>query len=556
MNPNPIYWITTLVFFLQIVLANIDSINNVDTQVCAGMYDKRTWGGSVNPFISTNLKSFGDNNNDNENDIDVSIIVFDYADVDLIGYEWKNGEKKYVCDTFALELNICDKDQFGQFIYNQSLIGQNTSEIKTFTINNLGLDNDELYPISNTGYYCVASYNRLSTDYKIDVNFRNSFGKLSAAEFPKLTLYAALAIAYAVSLANFGFQFYRHKHEILPLQKYFLAFFIFLTVENVLIWSYYDLTNRVGSQDVGVKVYMVFISLLGSAKFTFSFFLLLVIALGYGVVYPKLEKQVMLKCKILAFIHYSFAVFYTITTYLSNPENPNFISGIAALLIIIATAVFYFTSLKALKEILFLLNTQKQIVKLKMYQYLFRTIVISLLALVSGVFISSFVFIGMTSTELIEQHWKSRFFFFDFWPSLVYFIVFNIIAYIWRPTDTSYMLVASQQLPTDPEYAADFELDDIGSLQGDNDRFEGQGRRLSDDSLDLERVDENGNENGNFDQNNFDIDEEIDNSHKKELNTNKTDDDVDSSPFEEINTEDDRNYDPFKDPENPFTKKD
>ena len=65
---------------------------------------------------------------------------------------------------------------------------------------------------------------------------------------------------------------------------------------------------------------------------------------------------------------------------------------------------------------------------------------------------------------MIEKNWRSRFFFTDFWPTLVYFVVFVIISFLWRPTDTSYMLAVSQQLPTDPENVADFDLSDLQSL--------------------------------------------------------------------------------------------
>lgn len=84
-----------------------------------------------------------------------------------------------------------------------------------------------------------------------------------------------------------------------------------------------------------------------------------------------------------------------------------------------------------------------------------------------GFVISSIIFATMNTLDMIEQYWRSRFFFTNFWPTLVYFAVFVIISFIWRPTDTSYMLAVSQQLPTDPENVADFDLSDLQSL-GDN----------------------------------------------------------------------------------------
>ncbi|KAH3681698.1 hypothetical protein WICPIJ_007343 [Wickerhamomyces pijperi] len=544
---SPIQFILSLsLLTFNLASANRDYISNLETQACTGMYQRDAWGGSVAPFISTNLKSFGNSEGETP---DISIVVFEYKDISLLGYAtqaeadgYSYTKTKYVCDSAALSSGYCSEGELGSFIYNSTaVIGKNSSEIKIYSLSEFGVDKALNYHVLNTGYYCVASYSPSSSKYKIDINFRNSFGNIAASEYPKLTLYAVLAICYAASFAYYGFQFWKHKHEILPLQKYFLSFFIFLTVENVLIWSFYDLTNRKGERDAGVKVYMVFISLLNSIKFTFSFFLLLVICLGYGIVYPKLDKSVMLKCKILAGVHFVAAVFYSIANYLKSAEKADVLAGISSLPITIATAVFYVVTLKSLTTTTQLLASQKQIVKLKMYRHLFRIIFTSLIILILGVFVSSFVFLGLSSIDLIEQHWKTRFFYFDFWPSLVYFVIFNLVAFIWRPTDTSYMLVASQQLPTDPSNAADFELDDVGSLQGEYENVR------DDDSFDLDTFDHR-DRNTDRDADDFEFDIENESNDRSNDSTAQ-----DESTTKKNNSKESEN--PFADPENPFTQK-
>lgn len=460
-------------------LANRDSVTEKSSQVCSGMYDKDSFGGPINPFISTNLHKFG-----NDEDINLAVVIFEYQDIELLGAVDSNGgHRKYVCDSSAVDEGLCDESHLGQFIVSDDLTG-NKSQILTYTLNKTGAI-DMTYLVKSTGYYCVATYTTdRSTKYDLAVNFRNSFGQLAASEYPKLPLYAILAIAYAVCFAYYSFNFWKHKHEVLPLQKYFLAFYLFLTLECVTIWGLYDLTNRKSSTDAGVKVYTVFVSILNGIKFTFSFFLLLVISLGYGIVVPKLERKLMLKCRIFAGIHLACAVMYILTNYLAKPgvEDSSF-WALFAFPVIITTAIFYAVTLKSLSTTTALLQTQKQNVKLHMYQKLFRIIFLSMLVLMFGVIVSSFIFIGMSTTELVEQHWKTRFFFLDFWPTLVYFFIFNLIAFIWRPTDTSYMLAASSQLPTDPENAADFELDDLQSLQEDGGAYQTVGG--DNDSLNL-----------------------------------------------------------------------
>lgn len=479
-------------------LANKAKIDDSYTQSCTGMYNKQAWGGSTNPFISFNLQDY---KSDIITEPQVSVVIFEYKDIDIIGHELSDGNMKYICDDASIELGYCEKSSKGEFIIDQDKLGKNASEILTFDTTELGIHQTK-YSIKNTGYYCVATFAKAEdAKYRAEANFRNSFGQIAASEFPKLTLYGALAIAYAVSMAYYGFNFWKHKHEILPLQKYFLFFFLFLTIETVFVWGFYDLENRKGESDAGVKVYLSFTSILSGFKVSFSFFLLLVISLGYGVVYPKLDRKLMFRCQIFTAVHLVFVVFYIVTNYLSSPETQSLLAGIPAIPVAITTAVFYALVLSSLSKTTALLHSQRQMIKLKMYKNLFRIIFLSLLVLVLGIIVSSFIFIGMSTTELIEQHWKSRFFFLDFWPSLVYFVIFNLIAFIWRPTDTSYMLAASQQLPTDPENAADFELDDIQSLQNDDDDLingpPGYSNLNDNDSLNLGSDDENENENNN-----------------------------------------------------------
>ena len=91
----------------------------------------------------------------------------------------------------------------------------------------------------------------------------------------------------------------------------------FLTFDTLVVWSYYDLVNRIKSPSGAfARFYMVFLSILNAAKITFSFFLLLCIALGYGVVKLKLDKKVMFGCKILAACNFVASFIYLFSTIL------------------------------------------------------------------------------------------------------------------------------------------------------------------------------------------------------------------------------------------------
>ncbi|CUS20557.1 LAQU0S01e09340g1_1 [Lachancea quebecensis] len=450
-----------LAILAKFVFCNRESLDGY-RQVCSGMYSKEDWGGKVDPFISFNLKEIS-------GDEGVSVAILDFQDYEHLGID--SGEKTYyICSDTAIEKGLCTEEHKNEYLFEDVIFDSETSEnktmaasIQTFYQTETGLHNAK-YPVKSTGYYCVITHTE-NVDAKFDavVNFRNAFGQLPAAEINNLPLYGLLAIFYVVAMALYSFAFWKHKNEILPVQKYLLAFFAFLTVEQIFIWAYYDIKNEKGNT-AGTKAYMVFVSIMSAGKTSFSFFLLLVIALGYGVVYPKLNKKLMRRCQIFAGLNFAFSVAYMIQNYLTNPESVTLLPLITLIPAAITILGFYFWILKSMTETLRYLQEQRQVVKLKMYRKLLSTIYFSLFVLFAGIVVTSFVFIGMNSIEMVEQHWRTRFIV-DFWPSLVYYFVFITVAFIWRPTDTSYMLACSQQLPTDPENVADFDLDDLQSLE-------------------------------------------------------------------------------------------
>lgn len=433
-------------------------------QVCSGMYSKHDHGGKVDPFISFNMTKL------TNGDDGVVVAIFDFQDFEHLGVPLADGSTYYICDDYALKQGYCEEKQKDHVIVQDVAFDPYTgtnrtlaNEVMSFKQNKKGL-HDEKYPVKKTGYYCVLGIPKSdSTKFQAVVNFRNAYGHLAAAEINKLPLYGLLAIGYVVAMALYSFAFWRHKHELLPLQKYLLAFFVFLTAESIFVWAYYNIQNEKGD-GAGIKVYMVFLSILTAGKITFSFFLLLLIALGYGIVYPKLSKTLMRRCQFFAILNFALSVAFLIQSYLEDPESTSLLILITAIPVCITMFGFYFMVLKSMTNTVHYLRDQRQVVKLGMYRKLLTIIYVSLLIVLAGLVISSFVFLGMNAIDMIEQHWRTRFFFTDFWPALVYFSVFVIFAFLWRPTDTSYMLACSQQLPTDPENVADFDLDDLQSM--------------------------------------------------------------------------------------------
>jgi hypothetical protein len=80
-----------------------------------------------------------------------------------------------------------------------------------------------------------------------------------------------------------------------------------------------DYLNRNGS-NVGSKVLLVVVAVLNAFRNSFSFFLLLIVCMGYGVVRPSLGKT-MTYVRYLALAHFIFGLIYAVTSLLINPDT-------------------------------------------------------------------------------------------------------------------------------------------------------------------------------------------------------------------------------------------
>lgn len=67
------------------------------------------------------------------------------------------------------------------------------------------------------------------------------------------------------------------------MQNYITAIIIFLIVEMIITWTFYNYQNIHGNNTFA-KVLMIVVAVLNAARNSFSFFLLLIVCMGYGVV--------------------------------------------------------------------------------------------------------------------------------------------------------------------------------------------------------------------------------------------------------------------------------
>ncbi|KAK9471325.1 lung seven transmembrane receptor-domain-containing protein [Dipodascopsis tothii] len=422
-------------------------------QQCSGMYGHKDWAGSIDPYISVAVEPVADSGNT------IGLVIFEWADVDLIGVEVAAGQpKKYFCDETMVQKDVCTHEHLGEFLLEGSTNGSIAS-VFTTTVR-LADPQPKKYQVSSTGFYCVGTYSLTGAEYAGEITFQNPYGELPASQIAKLPFYGGLAIAYIVLLSFWMFLYVQYRSDILPVQNYITACAAFLAVEMIIVWGYYDLLNMRG-HTLFSRFYMVFVALLNAFRNAFSFFLLLIVCMGYGVVKPTLGST-MIKVRVLAGLHLVFGVVYAIASFLVTPDTAGPIALLAILPLASTMTAFYLWILSTLTGTIRDLTERKQTVKALMYRRLWYLLLISIIVIFGFFFVNSLIFADRNSPDFVPRHWKSRWFILDGWLNAVYLVDFAIIAFLWRPTKDNRRFSMSDEIAQDDD-ADGFE---IGSLAG------------------------------------------------------------------------------------------
>lgn len=231
--------------------------------------------------------------------------------------------------------------------------------------------------------------------------------------------------------------------------------------------TFSDYLNRTGS-NLGSKVLMIVVAILNAARNSFSFFLLLIVCMGYGVVKPSLGKT-MVWVRYLAGAHFIFGLIYSIASLTISPEN----AGPLVLFVILPLAGtltgFYVWTLNSLNATMKDLNERKQTTKALMYRKLWWCILASIFVIFGFFFFNSFTFASTSDPNFVPFHWQTRWFVLDGWLNLVYLADVVFVAYVWRPTANNRRFAMSDELAQDDE---GFEIADFGADDEDEDDAE------------------------------------------------------------------------------------
>ena len=190
---------------------------------------------------------------------------------------------------------------------------------------------------------------------------------------------------------------------------------------------------------------MIITAILNAGRNSFSFFLLLIVCMGYGVVKDSLGRT-MTYVRILACTHFAFGVIYGVASLAITPDS----AGPLVLLVILPLAAtltaFYVWTLNSLGRTMKDLLDRKQNVKAMMYKKLWWCILGSIMVIFAFFFFNSFTFAERSDPDFVPNHWKTRWFILDGWLNLVYLFDISFVAYLWRPTANNRRFAMSDEV--------------------------------------------------------------------------------------------------------------
>ncbi|KAJ3180147.1 hypothetical protein HDU85_004150 [Gaertneriomyces sp. JEL0708] len=359
----------------------------------------------------------------------LSVLIFNYLDAALT-LDPDTYQPSICGERDTIKKGECSREDLDKWIVRN---GPKHSEIMSVIVDSRNTTQVS-YDVQESGLYCISILpsNMQAGDFDVPVEVTNPYGKMPAIEYPKLVFYGLLSIVYLlIGIAWVGFSF-KYWHDILPVQNYVGGLAIMLTLEMAFNYGYFEDYNRWGRSSTAL---LVCVAVINAARTSLSFFLLLIVGLGYGVVRPSLG-DTMKRVVALTAVHFVFGVAYAASTLLVTDVSFS-VFFFCVLPLSGLMSVFYFWIIKAIKESMTHLENRRQVWKLQMYKNLKSILGGSLLVILGMFVIDTFYFMNFDSPDWLPTHWQWWWFMLDGWLNLLYLGVFVGIAILWRPTENN-----------------------------------------------------------------------------------------------------------------------
>ncbi|CAI9301656.1 unnamed protein product [Lactuca saligna] len=361
----------------------------------------------------------------------IEAIIFEVKDTERIGGNFLKTNSNILCCTPKLASE--ESCTVGEVIIQKD---ENTPEwpkrIQTFFEGNKqeAKMKPQSVDINKTGmYYLYFMYcdpELKGTVISGRTVWRNPEGYLPGKMVKLMTFYGFMSLGYLVLGLGWFLRFVQFWKDIMQLH-YHISAVIALGMCEMALW-YFDYSNlgSTGSRPFGITVWAVTIS---AVKKTLSRLLLLVVAMGYGVVRPTLG-GVTSKVMILGVVYF---VAIEALELVENLGNINDFSGKSKLYLVLPVAFldawFILWIFSSLSKTLEKLQMRRSIAKLEVYRKF--TNALALFVLLSIAWIGYELYFN--ATDPISELWRIYWIIPAFW-SLLAFSLLVVICILWAPS--------------------------------------------------------------------------------------------------------------------------
>lgn len=464
-------WLAAL---LSVALAKEkDSLDNSfgHRQVCAGVYGPDDAHGPFTPSVNVSIPS-------KSGEGEIAVIVYDYGDIDKIGYTAKSGDyiyRKYMCDQQSVYANECSEEDLGRFIISGKPQAEIKNEIVKIGEKGGNGDFNLQYLVKKTGFYCVAAEatpGHESMKFDVEVGFQNAYGHLPGRDHPLILFHFVQSMVYLGIFLIWLVPLVVYRQSILKVQIHLTVLLVLMFLEQLLVAAYYFVMNKKGHGAL-TNFFLVFSSLWASGRLAYTFFMLIIVAYGYSVVHPSLGPN-MRRAQLLAGALFVFGFVYSIMNYYTDEAKSTgswfeFMTNVMFMPFMALLALCYFVALHAMRETLAYLTSRKQMAKVQMYRFVVYVLAGALIAIALQLVFMIVQLFAVPLKSIINSYWRSEWVVYDGWPNIVYCVSFVLILILWRPNRDNMRYAMSTQLAQNENDADEFE---IGSLNGSDDDLE------------------------------------------------------------------------------------
>ena len=280
-----------------------------------------------------------------------------------------------ICSELLVIEGFCNSTQIGTILANKTSLH---AQLLNDKVEWGAATNDTLlkfkYQVNETGFYCTLIMGvdvKEPRDFTSTALVKNPYGLLDGYLYPALPFYRTMSVIYSIIGIGWMTVSFLYWKDLLPIQHYVSFVIAIIVTEMAINYGFFESYNQMGTpcnQSLLANFLLSLMTILNSGRVSASFYMLLIVSLGFGVVKPTLGTT-MNACIALGIIHFIFNAAYNLVLRMRRPNSTLEIMLAVPLSIIMTT--FYMWILNGIEETKKHLKDRRQGIKLQMYTQLY-----------------------------------------------------------------------------------------------------------------------------------------------------------------------------------------